>query len=105
MRTLMKVTFDVTASNKAILNGGLPNLLKDTMQRLQPEAAYFLPSEGKRSCMMVFDLKDPADIPAIAEPFFLEMNAEVVFSPVMNADDLQKGLEQMQHRQMELSHN
>jgi hypothetical protein len=48
---------------------------------------------------MVFDLKDPSEIPAIAEPFFLNLNAKVEFSPVMNAEDLKKGLESLQSMQ------
>ena len=85
-------TLDVKASNKAIIDGTLPKIMKDTAERLQPEATYFLAQDGCRSCIMVFDLKDPSDIPAIAEVFFLNLNAKVEFSPVMNADDLQKGL-------------
>jgi hypothetical protein len=45
---------------------------------------------------MVFDLKDPSEIPGIAEPFFMHLNAKVDFCPVMNAEDLQKGLEAAQ---------
>ena len=63
------------------------------MQDLKPEAAYFYPENGKRACLMVFDMKDPSQIPVIAERFFMELNAEVTLTPVMNADDLKKGLE------------
>lgn len=93
MRTLLKVTMDVSASNKAIKDGTMPKLLESTMGKLKPEASYFFPSNGKRCCMMIFDLKDSSDMPAVVEPFFLEMNAEVEITPVMNAGDLQKGLE------------
>jgi hypothetical protein len=41
---------------------------------------------------MVFDLKSPADIPGIVEPFFQELNAAVDVFPVMSPDDLKKGL-------------
>lgn len=92
MRTLLKATLDVEASNKAILDGTLSRIMKDTADRLKPEATYYLVQDGCRSCIMVFDLKDPSDIPAIAEVFFLNLKAKVEFSPVMNADDLQKGL-------------
>lgn len=92
MRTLLKVTLDVNASNQAIVDGTLPKIISDTTDRIHPEASYFLTLDGCRSCIMVFDLKDPSDIPAIAETFFLNLNAKVEFSPVMNADELKKGL-------------
>jgi len=96
MRTLLRATMDVVASNKAIMDGSLPKLMQTTMEKLKPEAAYFTAIDGCRSCIMVFDLKDPSEIPGIAEPFFLHLNAKVEFSPVMNADDLKKGLEALQ---------
>ncbi len=92
MRTLLKATMDVTASNKAVMDGSLSEIIKLTMERIKPEASYFLPLDGCRACLMVFDLKDPSEIPGIAEPFFLKMNAKVDFTPVMNVEDLQKGL-------------
>jgi len=93
MRTLLRVTCEVAASNKAIIDGTLAKVMKSTMEKIQPEASYFATNEGCRSGFMVFDLKDPSDIPSIAEPFFLSMNAKVEFSPVMNAEEMQKGLE------------
>jgi len=46
--------------------------------------------------LILFVLKDASDIPSIAEPFFLNMNAKVEFTPVMTAEELQKGLEKFQ---------
>ena len=92
MRTLLKVTMDVAASNKAINDGSLPKIMESTLAKLKPEASYFYTINGKRGCIMVFDMKDAADIPLIVEPFFMSMNAEVELTPVMNADDLRKGL-------------
>jgi hypothetical protein len=96
MRTLLRVTADVEASNKAVADGTLATVVNSTIERLQPEASYFLTTEGCRSFIIVFDLKDPSDIPAIAETFFMSMNAKVDFTPVMNAEDLKKGLEKWQ---------
>ena len=96
MRTLLRVTSEVAASNKAIMDGTFAKVMKSTMESIQPEASYFLTNEGCRSWIMIFDLKDPSDIPSIAEPFFFNFNAKVEFCPVMNADDLQKGLEKAQ---------
>ena len=92
MRTLLKVSLEVEASNKAIKDGSLPKIMKSTMEKLKTEAAYFFAMDGNRTALMVFDLKDPSEIPSIAEPFFMNMNAKVDFYPVMNAEDLQKGL-------------
>ena len=101
MRTLLRATVDVTAGNKSIADGSLPKVIKETMERLQPEATYFFTVDGNRSCMMVFDLHDPSEIPSIAEPLFNVLNAKVEFLPVMNAEDLQKGL--MAYRKSELA--
>lgn len=92
MRTMLTVILDVEAGNKAIMDGTLPRVIQSTMEKIHPEAAYFHTVNGARSGFMVFDLKDPSDIPAIAEPFFIHLNAQVEFSPVMNAEDLRKGL-------------
>jgi hypothetical protein len=96
MRTLLKASMEVMASNKAIMDGSLSKLMQTTMEKLKPEASYFTTIDGCRACFIVFDLKDPSDIPSIAEPFFLNLNAKVEFSPVMDADDLKKGLEMLQ---------
>jgi hypothetical protein len=42
--------------------------------------------------MMFFDMKDASEIPGIVEPLFAGLNARVELLPVMNADDLKKGL-------------
>lgn len=93
MRTLLQVSLEVTAANRAISDGTLPRLIKSTIEKLKPETAYFHTLNGNRSFFMVFDLKDPSEIPIISEPFFRMLNAKVDFSPVMNAEDLLKGLE------------
>ena len=92
MRTLVRIVFDVAASNKAVKEGSLPAILQSTMERLRPEASYFHTMDGCRACFMVFDMKDSSEMPVIAEPFFTDLHAKVDFCPVMNADDLQRGL-------------
>ena len=71
----------------------------DTIGRLiaelKPEAAYFYAEDGERGGMMVFDMADPSQIPQIAEPLFLTVDAAVEFLPVMNAEDLRKAMEKI----------
>jgi hypothetical protein len=89
---MMRVTIPVAVGNAAIKNGRLPQLMADTMARMQPEAAYFTADNGFRTAYFFVDLKDQSQIPVFAEPFFMELEATVEFMPVMNADDLKKGL-------------
>jgi hypothetical protein len=89
MRMMVKVSIPVEAGNAAIRNGSLMTTIQAVLAERKPEAAYFFADEkGQRSGFMVFEVKEPSEIPAIAEPFFLTMNAEVKFFPVMNAQDL-----------------
>lgn len=101
MRTLLRVTADINAANRAVTEGTLPLVVKQTMNKLKPEASYFFSDNGQRSMLMVFDLKDPTQIPAIAEPLFLTLNAKVEFIPVMNAEELETGLKAAMKEQYE----
>ncbi len=95
MRTLLRVSVPVEAGNKAFREGTLQKIFMEALDRLKPEAAYFLPECGVRTAIMFINLKDTSDMPAIAEPFFEALNARVEFLPVMNADDLKKGIEKV----------
>ncbi|MEV4871889.1 hypothetical protein [Streptomyces syringium] len=92
MRTLLEARLDTRAGNEAIKNGKLPKLIQDVMSQINPEAAYFAPMDGGRTCMMVFDMQDSSQMPPILEAFFTELEAEVHIQPVMNFEDLQRGL-------------
>lgn len=92
MRTMLRWTVPVEKGNAMVEDGSMGTTIEAVMAKTQPEAAYFLAHEGKRAGMIFFDLKEPADIPRIAEILFRGANAEVEFIPVMNADDLQKAL-------------
>ncbi|MFD4259743.1 hypothetical protein ACFWR9_19495 [Streptomyces sp. NPDC058534] len=95
MRVLLKATLDTEKANAAIRSGKLPELINQTLDHIKPEAAYFGPLGGRRTALMVFDMQDSSELPPTGEPFFTELNAEVEVSPIMNADDLRKGLSQL----------
>ncbi|MCP3817955.1 hypothetical protein NLX86_07355 [Streptomyces sp. A3M-1-3] len=96
MRVMLRAHLDIQASNDAIKSGKLPQILETLTERVKPEAAYFNLNEGVRSFIMVFDLQDSADLVAINEPLFAELGAMVEVQPVMNREDLQKGLAALQ---------
>jgi hypothetical protein len=95
VRTMMRVMIPVEPGNAAIKSGRLPQIIAQAIDRMKPEASYFTADKGTRTAYFVLDLKDSADIPQLAEPFFMELQASVEFMPVMNADDLKKGLSQI----------
>jgi hypothetical protein len=90
MRILMKVEFPVETGNAAIKAGSLPKLIQTILDEQKPEAAYFLASNGKRCGLLVLDLKEASQIPALAEPWFLAFNASIEIQPVMTPADLAK---------------
>ena len=93
MRTMVKVSIPVEAGNAQIKSGALPKVVEGALKELKPEAAYFFPENGRRSMLLFIDLADPSQIPLVAERFFVGLNADVTMTPVMNAQDLQKGIE------------
>ncbi len=93
MRMMLRWTVPVERGNETIKDGSLAQTIESLLGELQPEAAYFWPENGERAGMMVFDMADPTQIPQIAEPLFMNVDAAVEFVPVMNADDLKNALE------------
>jgi len=92
MRMMMRLLIDTDAGNCAIKDGSMEQIVQESMKRLKPEATYFYPENGMRAGMIVFELQDICELPAITEPLFQELGAKVWFTPVMSAADLQKGL-------------
>ena len=60
------------------------------LEEIKPEATYFYEENGKRTTLLVVDLEDASQMPAVAEPWFLGFNAAVEFHPAMVPEDLQK---------------
>jgi hypothetical protein len=95
MRVMARISIPVDSGNKGIRDGSLPKVLQQAAERWKPEAAYFTTFDGRRTAFLVFDMPDASAIPPFAEPFFMELEAEVQISPVMDTNDLQKGLSSM----------
>jgi hypothetical protein len=91
MRMLLRASIPVEAGNAAVKAGTLGPTIEKILADLKPEAAYFLADDnGQRSASIVFDLQDPSQIPAVAEPWFLAFGAQVSLRPVMSPQDLAK---------------
>lgn len=92
MRVMLKFTLPVEKGNQAFNDGSLGKTMESVMNKLKPEAAYFGTSDGRRGGMLFLDLAEPSQIVEAVEPLFLNLNAAVDIVPVMNGDDLRKGL-------------
>ncbi len=91
MRMLLKWELGLEATNTAMADGRMARINQE-MNALKPEAQYFGTENGTRTGYLFFDMTDSAQIPVIAEPLFHQVGARVQSIPVMNEDDLQRGL-------------
>jgi hypothetical protein len=88
MRMMMNISIPVEGGNAAIRSGKLSSLVQKMMTEVKPEAAYFTADDhGNRSGIFVFDMKESSELPKLAEPWFLGLNAQVTFRPAMTPQD------------------
>ena len=92
MRMLVKVSIPVAAGNKAIQDGSIGQIVGNFLETWKPEAAYFGAEDGVRTSFFVVDVKEPSQLPPMLEPLFMQLEAKISFTPVMNAADLKAGL-------------
>ena len=90
MRFMVKARMDVEAANALASAGKLGSTIQSILEELKPEAAYFVADEGQRTAILVIDMEDPSQLPAVVEPWFLAFNADIEATPAMIAEDLEK---------------
>lgn len=94
MRMLMHVKLPIEPFNTAVKDGSVGKKMKQILDELKPEAAYFTEQDGHRGGILIIHMDDPSQVPKFAEPWFLLFNAEVKFHVVMSPEDLGRaGLE------------
>ena len=90
MRFLVKARMNVEAANALARAGKLGSTIQSILEELKPEAAYFVADEGQRTAILVIDMEDMSQLPAVAEPWFLAFDADIEATPAMVAEDLEK---------------
>jgi len=90
MRMLVNVRIPHEPFNTYVRDGSIAELIPRVMDAIKPEAAYFTEQSGGRGAVLIVNMDDPSQIPALAEPWFLLFNADCEFRVVMSAEDLQK---------------
>ena len=96
MKMLLTVEFPHEPFNALVKSGRAGETMGRILEAIKPDAAYFTEQDGLRCGIFVIDVKNPSEVPAFAEPFFLNFHANCKFRIVMSPDDLQKaGLEEL----------
>lgn len=88
MRVLMTAKFPNEPFNSIIREGRVEEIMNEIMGTQKPEIAYFTEMDGKRGCVCLFNMNDQSQLPSLAEPYFLNFNAECHFGIAMTAEDL-----------------
>lgn len=94
MRMLLRVELPMGPFNAAVKDGSIGPKIQSILDDAKPEAVYFTEMNGNRGAIMIVDLEKPSSVPKLAEPWFLQFDAQVEFHIVMKPEDLQEaGLE------------
>ena len=88
MRMLVHVKFPHEPFNTAVRNGSAGKTIERILSETKPEAVYFTEYDGRRGAILIVDIKEPSQIPALAEPWFLSFSADVSSHIVMSPEDL-----------------
>ena len=88
MKMLLNISMPHEPFNAAVRDGSVGQKLKRILDEIKPEAVYFTEHGGLRGAVMIVEMTDPSQIPALAEPWFLTFSANVEFKPVMSPEDL-----------------
>jgi hypothetical protein len=78
----------IETANAAIRAGQFGPFIQKVLGDLKPEAAFFTETDGVRSGYIFFDMRDASQLPAIAEPWFLALNATLTVKPAMTPHEL-----------------
>ena len=87
---LVNVTCPIEPFNSMVRNGTAGEIIGRVVDDIKPESIYFTEIDGNRAVVMVVDIPDASGIPSIAEPWFLNFEAECEFRIAMTPDDLMR---------------
>jgi hypothetical protein len=91
MKFIMKMKMaSGEAGNDLLRDPEFGRKMHELLTEVKAEAAYFTTICGSRGAFIVVNMDDASQMPAIAEPFFLWLKAEIDWYPVMTPEDLGK---------------
>lgn len=90
MRMILNVSFPPGKFNAAVREGTIGATISRILEETKPEAAWFTEDEGRRAGVLVLNVDDATQIPALAEPWFLHFDADCRFRIAMTPADLER---------------
>jgi hypothetical protein len=89
VRHVLMIQMDTAKANDLVRSGKLGETVAAILAEQKPEAVYFTEIDGVRTGIMIIDIAAESDIPRIAEPWFLTLDAKLSFRPAMVPADLE----------------
>lgn len=87
---LVNVILPVEPFNSMVKDGTAGEVIGQIMEAIKPESIYFTEIEGNRAAVMVVDVSEASVVPSIAEPWYLNFEANCEFRIAMTPEDLMK---------------
>jgi hypothetical protein len=95
MRFMIEFTVPTQHGNDVVRSGKIDKVFKKLGEDLKPEAMYFYPDDGLRAGCIFLQSDNPAICVAVGERLWFGLQAKIKVTPVMNADELGKGLSEI----------
>ncbi len=92
MRLMLQFTIPVDRGNVAAADGSIARAIEALVEATNAEAAYFTTINGQRAGLIFFEETDQSKLTEYNEPMFAALNASITIMPVLNLDDLKRGL-------------
>ncbi len=90
MRMLLNIRIPHEPFNSLVRAGTAGTIIRKILEEAKPEAVYFTEQNGTRGAVLIVEVARPSDVPAFAEPWFLQFNADCEFRIVMSPEELQQ---------------
>ncbi len=91
MKFIMKVRMaGGNEGNRILMDPEFGKKMQVALADLKPDAVYFTTLCGNRGFYAIVNMDETSQMPALAEPFFVWLNAEIDWYPVMRPEDLAK---------------
>ena len=96
MRFMLQAEFPHEPFNTFVRDGTVGPIIDRILDEIKPEAVYFTELDGLRTAVLIVEIQDASQLPALTEPFFLQFEADCRFRPVLSPADLQQsGIERL----------